>query len=280
MNSKVDLHMHSRASDGSDWIPGLLRKIQKLGIRTFALTDHDTVKGVQRLEKLVPDGIRFIRGIELSCKTEVAKCHILGYNYDLKQKEFLDFVAEAYGVRINKTHNRLRYMEEEFGFRFTAEEKEAQLKNPGKLQLKLLLEKKLRQLHPGTEPVDIFATYFKNLPSGRVDAARAIRAIKNAGGIAVWAHPLGGTGEKRLTKEQFAAQLRTLKEAGIAGLECYYSEYTTEESEMLWQAAMEQGLRISGGSDYHGTGKPHLHLGMLNKEDVIIDRTQLTVLEA
>ena len=109
MNSKVDLHMHSRASDGSDWIPGLLRKIQKLGIRTFALTDHDTVKGVQRMEKIVPDGIRFIRGIELSCKTEVAKCHILGYNYDLKQKEFLDFVAEAYGVRINKTQPSALY---------------------------------------------------------------------------------------------------------------------------------------------------------------------------
>ena len=214
MNSKVDLHMHSRASDGSDWIPGLLRKIQKLGIRTFALTDHDTIKGVQRMEKIVPDGIRFIRGIELSCKTEVAKCHILGYNYDLKQKEFLDFVAEAYG-----------------------------------------------------------------LPSGRVDATRAIRAIKNAGGIAVWAHPLGGTGEKRLTKEQFAAQLQTLKEAGIAGLECYYSEYTTEESEMLWQAAMEQGLRISGGSDYHGRNKKHLHLGMLNKDDAIITEDKLSVLK-
>ena len=279
MNSKVDLHMHSRASDGSDWIPGLLRKIQKLGIRTFALTDHDTVKGVQRMEKLVPDGIHFIRGIELSCKTEVAKCHILGYNYDLKQKEFLDFVAEAYGVRINKTHNRLRYMEEEFGFRFTAEEKEAQLKNPGKLHLKLLLEKKLRQLHPGAEPVDIFATYFKNLPSGRVDATRAIRAIKNAGGIAVWAHPLGGTGEKRLTREQFAAQLRTLKDAGIAGLECYYSEYTAEESEMLRQAAAEQGLRISGGSDYHGRNKKHLHLGMLNKDDAIVTEDKLNVLK-
>ena len=279
MNSKVDLHMHSRASDGSDWIPGLLRTIQELGIRTFALTDHDTIKGVRRMEKLVPDGIRFIRGIELSCKTKVAKCHVLGYNYDLKQKEFLDFVAEAYAVRINKTHNRLRYMEEEFGFEFTAEEKEAQLKSPGKLQLKLLLEKKLQQLHPGAEPVDIFATYFRNLPSGRVDAARAIRAIKNAGGIAVWAHPLGGTGEKRLTGEQFAAQLQTLKEAGVAGLECYYSEYTAAESEMLRQAAMEQGLLISGGSDYHGTNKKHLHLGMLNKDDAIIDRSQLTILD-
>jgi len=279
MNSKVDLHMHSRASDGSDWIPGLLRKIQKLGITTFALTDHDTVKGVQRMEKLIPDGIRFIKGIELSCKTEVAKCHILGYNYDLKQKDFLDFVAEAYAVRINKTHNRLRYMEEEFGFRFTAEEKEEQFRSPGKMKLKKLLEKKLQQLHPGAEPVDIFATYFRNLPSGRVDAARAVQAIKNAGGIAVWAHPLGGTGEKRLTKEKFAAQLQTLKEIGIAGLECYYSEYTAEESEMLRQAAAEQGLLVSGGSDYHGTNKKHLHLGMLNKDDEIVTEDKLSVLK-
>ena len=52
------------------------------------------------------------------------------------------------------------------------------------------------------------------------------------------------------------------------------------EVEALRRAASEKGLLISGGSDYHGTGKPHLHLGMLNKEDVIIDRTQLTVLEA
>lgn len=279
MNSKVDLHMHSRASDGSDWIPGLLRKIEKLGITTFALTDHDIVKGVQRMEKLIPDGIRFIKGIELSCKTEVAKCHILGYNYDLKQKDFLDFVAEAYAVRINKTHNRLRYMEEEFGFRFTAEEKEEQFRSPGKMKLKKLLEKKLQQLHPGAEPVDIFATYFRNLPSGRVDAVRAVQAIKNAGGIAVWAHPLGGTGEKRLTGEKFAAQLQTLKEIGIAGLECYYSEYTAEESEMLRQAAAEQGLLISGGSDYHGTNKKHLHLGMLNKDDEIVTEDKLSVLE-
>ncbi len=279
MNSTVDLHMHSRASDGSDWIPGLLRKIQKLGIQTFALTNHDTIKGVRRMEKLIPDGIRFIRGIELSCKTEVAKCHILGYNYDLSQTAFLDFVAEAYAVRIHKTHNRLRYLEEDHGFVFTAEEKEDQLQSPGKMKLKKLLEKKLQQLHPDAPPVDIFATYFKNLPSGRVEALRAIQAVQAAGGLAVWAHPLGGVGEKRLTEEQFAAQLQTLKKLGIAGVECYYSEYTAEESEMLRQAVVRQGLLISGGSDYHGTNKKHLHLGMLNKDDLVIDSSQLTILD-
>jgi len=139
MNSAVDMHMHSTASDGSDRVPELVRKIQQLGITTFALTDHDTIRGALEMEKLVPDGIRFIRGIEFSCKTEVAKCHILGYNYDPEQAGFPDFVAEAYAVRIHKTHNRLSYLEKEYGFVFTDGEKEEQLKNPGKLQLKKLL---------------------------------------------------------------------------------------------------------------------------------------------
>ena len=118
MSSKVDLHMHSRASDGSDLIPGLLRKIQKLGIRTFALTDHDTIKGVQRMEKLIPDGIRFIKGIELSCKTEVAKCHILGYNYDPEAAPVQELVDRGHSIRMNKVRARLDLLESKFGFTF------------------------------------------------------------------------------------------------------------------------------------------------------------------
>lgn len=279
MNSVIDLHMHSASSDGSDTIPELLAKIQRLGITTFAVTDHDKITGAVEMDKIVPAGIRYIRGIELSCITKVAKCHILGYNYDPADTRFLDFVEEAYAVRIKKTHNRLQYMEEEYGFIFTEEEKQDQLRKANRYHLKTLLEKKLKQQHPDAEPADIFNTYFKNLPSGRVDATRAIKAVKDAGGIAVWAHPLGGTGEKRLTSEQFFAQLKTLKKAGIIGVECYYSEYTMEEVEMLRQAAVKENLYISGGSDYHGTNKPHLHPGMLNKDDTLIDEARLTILE-
>ena len=280
MNSRVDLHMHSKASDGSDTIPELLKKIQTLGIHTFAVTDHDKIDGAAEMEQIVPEDIRFIRGVELSCKTGKDKCHILGYNYDLNDKAFLAFVAEAFSVRINKTYNRLSYLEEKFGFRFTDEEKEEQLRNPGKPQLKKLLEKKLRELQPDAGPVDIYETYFKDMPGGRVDAARAIRAVKAAGGIAVWAHPLGGTGEKRLTKEQFPVLLKKLCDAGLDGLECCYSEYTSEESGWLCRAAAEHGLLVSGGSDYHGTGKPHLHPGMLNRDDATVQEKQLTVLRA
>ena len=122
MSSMVDLHMHSKASDGTDFIPELLKSIQIHGIKTFALTDHDTIKGVLDMENLVPEGIRFIKGVELSCKTKVAKCHILGYNYDPSNTGFLKFVAEAHDVRIKKNHNRLTYLKKIYDIEFTDEE--------------------------------------------------------------------------------------------------------------------------------------------------------------
>ena len=281
MNSKVDLHMHSEVSDGSDSIQELLQKIKTLGITTFALTDHDTVKGALEMEKLVPAEIKYIRGIELSCKTEIAKCHILGYGYDSANTELQMLVKELHAIRKNKTQNRFRYLTDEFGFEFTEEERRTieSKESPGKPDFKELVEKKMRESDPQGKPVNIYETFFKHLPDGRIDAIRAIKAVKAAGGIVVWAHPLGGTGEKRLTEREFGAQLNLLCSEGLDGLECYYSEYTMEEVEMLQRIAEQKGLLVSGGSDYHGTRKPHLHLGMLNKEEEIISIEKLTVVD-
>ncbi len=281
MNSKVDLHIHTVVSDGTDTIPELLKKLQVLGITTFAVTDHDAIDGALEMESVVPAGIKFIKGVELSCKTEVAKCHILGYNYDPNNAAFRNFVEEANDVRMNKTERRWKYLTEDLGFDFSEEEKAAlfKIKSPAKPAFAELIQKYLPPVQPGEEPIDIYKTYFENFPGGRVDAIGAIKAVKAAGGIVVWAHPFGGTREKRLTEKQFRDQLELLGNAGIDGLECYYSEYTKEEVEALCRAAGEKGLLISGGSDYHGTGKPHLHLGMLNKEDSVIKEGQLTVLD-
>ena len=281
MNSKVDLHIHTVVSDGTDTIPELLKKLQALGITTFAVTDHDAIDGALEMESIVPAGIKFIKGVELSCKTEVAKCHILGYNYAPNHAAFRSFVEEANTVRMNKTERRWKYLTEELGFDFSEDEKAAlfKIKSPAKPAFAELIQKHLPPVQPGEEPIDIYKTYFENFPGGRVDAIGAIKAVKAAGGIVVWAHPFGGTREKRLTEKQFRNQLELLCNAGIDGLECYYSEYTMDEVETLRSAASEKGLLISGGSDYHGTGKPHLHLGMLNKDDAIIQEELLTVLD-
>ncbi len=69
--------------------------------------------------------------------------------------------------------------------------------------------------------------------NSRFDGDEAIQIIKNAGGIPVWAHPLGGEGEKHLSKEEFLPRLETMIASGIQGLECYYSRYNQEEIEIL-----------------------------------------------
>ena len=78
----ADLHMHSTYSDGTDTPGQLLEKLREKGIRTFALTDHDTLAGVAEMGRLTLSGERFIPGVELSCQTKLRKCHILGYRYD------------------------------------------------------------------------------------------------------------------------------------------------------------------------------------------------------
>ena len=96
---------------------------------------------------------------------------------------------------------------------------------------------------------------------------------QSAGGVPVWAHPLGGEGESHMSAEEFLPRLKIMIECGIQGLECYYSRYNTQETEFLLKCANENNLLISGGSDYHGTNKD-IPAGMLN-----ITADKLTIVE-
>ena len=74
----------------SDTIENLIFNIKKSGIKTFALTDHDTVAGCNEVISKLPSDIKFIPSIELTCKEDFVKCHILGYNCDFRNKKLLD----------------------------------------------------------------------------------------------------------------------------------------------------------------------------------------------
>ena len=90
----------------------------------------------------------------------------------------------------------------------------------------------------------------------------AVNAIISAGGIPVWAHPLGGEGEVHISEEEFYKKFEVMKSIGIRGLECHYSRYDKKEAEFLVKVAKENGLFITGGSDYHGWRKPGTELGV------------------
>jgi len=276
MNSKFDLHMHSTASDGSDTIPILWEKLKNSRIRVFSLTDHDTISGTLEMEKLVSDDVFFLRGVELSCVSPAGKCHILGYHFDPNDPLLRRVLNEVSALRAAKLQNRLKYLKTRHGIEFT--EKELAWLNgqttPGKPHMAQLLVAR-------GEAKDIPDAIYGLLsfPDGeiRTDTRRAIEAILHAGGIPVWAHPLGGEGEPSLSEAQFAPLFEELLSYGLQGLECYYSRYTAAQIAFLLTQAKAKRLYISGGSDYHGRNKKNIELGKLNADSIPVELGALTL---
>lgn len=276
--STVDLHMHSAASDGSDTVPELLEKVQAAGITAFSVTDHDTVDGAMEMQRLVPDGLRYIPGIEFSSVTARGKCHILGYNYDPASADFQEVLVCGKTLRARKLTCRLEVLKEKFGICLTQEELAwlHRQSSPGKPHIAQLLVE--RGLFPNIKTAISEVVNHCKAPLSRIPAEKVVPAILHAGGVPVWAHPLGGEGERLLDEAEFTAQLRCLTSLGIRGLECYYSRYTPEQIRFLKNAAGRSGLLVSGGSDFHGRNKANISPGKLNASDVPVPIDQITVL--
>lgn len=279
MSNRLDLHIHSQASDGADSIPDLLRKIQRSDIHTFAITDHDTLEGSDQMKTLVPDALHFIRGIEFTCITPNRKCHILGYGFDPLDSNFQHALTLVKNLRQEKKRLRIDFLKNELGIELTKDELTwlTQQVSPGKPNFAEIVVK-----HGLAPDIDTAIAQYINkckTPREGIDAQIAIQAILKSGGIPVWAHPLGGEGERRLTTDEFHTQLTTLIEYGIQGLECYYSRYSQKESAFLLSEAQSHDLLVSAGSDYHGSNKKNLDLGQLNTENVMIHPDQVTLLK-
>ena len=277
--AKFDLHLHTNNSDGSDTPSELISKIIASGIEIFSVTDHDTIEGALETAKIVPVCKTFIYGVELTCKTRGIKSHILGYNYDPENLEIHNLIKQGKILRREKLEKRIKYLKEVWNIDLTKEELDwlYSRKSVVKTHFANILVK--RGL--ADDNISAMAKYLDGCKTGntRFDGEKAINIIKNAGGIVVWAHPLGGEGEEHLSAEEFLPQLEIMIECGIQGLECYYSRYNLEEIEFLLECAKKHNLFITGGSDYHGANKT-VPLGRLNVSDTEIDSDKITILRA
>ena len=275
--AKADLHIHSNFSDGSNNLEELVDIIVKNNLKIVALTDHDTVSGNIEMESLIPRDISFIKGVELTCTVQDIKCHILGYDINPKNEELNDLINLGKQLRKQKLETRIEYLKNKYGIEFTKEELDwlYSRRSVVKTHIANLLVK--RGL--ASNNVEAMKNYIDACKTGntRFDGIKAISAIKSAGGIPVWAHPLGGEGEKHISKDEFLPKLNIMISCGIKGLECYYSRYNQEEIEFLVDCAAENNLMISGGSDYHGENKQGIPIGKLNTENTLVDSSKLTI---
>ena len=276
--ARFDLHLHSDNSDGSFSVKELLEKVREANIKIFALTDHDTVNGLFEIEKTkLPADIKFINGVELTCKLRDIKCHILGYNINPQNKDLTELIVLGKKLRRTKLETRIKYLKEVWNIELTKDELEWLYSR--KSVVKTHIANILVNRGLSDNNVDAMKKYLDACKTGntKFDGEEAIKTIIAAGGIPVWAHPLGGEGEEHLSEKEFLPKLKTMIECGIKGLECYYSRYNINEIEFLKACAKENNLLISGGSDWHGTNKT-VPLGRLNTDDISVDSEEISIL--
>ena len=251
----VDMHLHSRYSDGSDSVHSLVEKLIENGFTTFSLTDHDSVNGIPELLSCANGRAKAIPGVEFSCMDEKARCHILAYHFDTKNPHIQSLVDQGDALRRKNFENRKNHLEKKHGIIFTEDELAWLFSLPkiGKPHIaKVLIARGLAK-----DTQEVIRKYLDGCKDHdeRLQAREVISGILAAGAIPVWAHPLGGEGEKHLTEEEFSSLAKRLIAHGIKGMECYYSRYTKDEITFLLQKADEFHLAVSGGSDYHGANK-------------------------
>ena len=249
----VDMHLHTTASDGSFSPSEVVQRAKLSGVKVFSLTDHDTTAGVHEVEDEIPEGMEFFKGIEFSCKAGDIKCHILGYSYDDNHPDFIKALAAAEAKREDKLTTRIEHLREVDGIELTADEitELEAIPSAGKPHIANIL---MRRGIPGTR-TEIINRYLEFGVESRISAELAIRAIKSSGGVAIWAHSLGGENEIHMNREELEGRLDVLQGIGIEGLECFYSRYDDREIAMLLEIAESRGLLVSGGSDFHGKNK-------------------------
>lgn len=253
MTNTIDLHTHSTASDGIYSPSELLQQAHDIGLRTLALTDHDTTAGLDdAAEAALHLGVELIPGIELNTDVGNDEIHVLGYYLEYQRPEFQQILQVLRDARVRRGERMVELLNEQ-GVRITWERvREIAQGAVGRPHIaRALMETGYVQ-----SVSEAFDKYIgKNspayVPRYKLAPVDAIRLIRSANGLPVLAHPLQTPGLDELRK-----WLPQLVEAGMIGLEVYYGPYTEQEIETLYDLATQYHLIPTGGSDFHG---PNMH---------------------
>lgn len=272
----IDLHSHTKASDGEKTPEELIDLAINKNITALAITDHDTVDSLEAAERYAAtkENFLFIPGIEMEATVSKGQMHILGLFIDYKDKIFLDklsYIKDARNSRNEKFIEELNKM----GYEITLDElKEISGGNTiGKPHFARVFLKK-NYIKTKNE---MFDRFFNQPPLNKYQKSSytpkdVITMLKNAGGTVILAHPQ----TLKLEREELIERLIELKSYGLDGLECYHSKQTPEQMKEFKEIAKELNLLISKGSDYHGPAvKPETELGTGNNNNIVSDEEDI-----
>ena len=255
--TRIDLHCHSTASDGTLTPAELVRAGAAAGLDVMAITDHDTTGGWAAAAEARPEGLRLVRGAELSCRWHGAEqwpiaLHMLAYLFDPTEPRLAADLLRLRTDREQRAEKIVAKLSAD-GVPITWDEVSGYAAG-GSVGRPHIAQALIRAglVRTTTEAFAsrwLGARYF--VPKSDLDVFEAVRAVRAAGGVTVFAHPRA-TSRGRVVPDRL---IEELAEAGLVGLEADHEDHSPVEREHVRALAEDLGLVVTGSSDFHGTHK-------------------------
>ena len=246
---KADLHMHSTASDGVLAPDELMRRAADRGFTHVALTDHDSMAGIPMARETAQKlGMTLIPGVELSCGAQ-KEIHVLGYGFDPENEALHAFCCS----RVRQREARTAAMVE----RLCALGKPVDIMRVRELARGVMgrphVARALVEAGHVLSVSEAFDRFLKlgkpaYVPKEDVKVSEAVRLIREAGGVAVLAHPM----ELKMGDTMLESLIGEWKSQGLEGVEVYHPSAQNNHASFLLHLAQRENLLVTGGSDFHG----------------------------
>jgi predicted metal-dependent phosphoesterase TrpH len=259
--AKADLHVHSTASDGSVDPADLAALALKAGMAAFALTDHDSVEGVAAAREAARKaGVELVAGVELTGYAPApdgseVEVHIVGLFVDETSQALLGRLRELREARVDRVHRMMARLHE---IGLDVDEQAVLARAQGGSVGRVHVAQQMVEQGYCADLRDAFDRYIgagcpAYVPKEQLTPAEAVQLAHSAGGCSVLSHPglLLGVEE----------HLPGLVESGLDAIEVHYPMHSDRDEARLLEMARENGLAVSGGSDFHGAAKPDVHVG-------------------
>lgn len=253
---RIDLHTHSRASDGTESPGDLVIAAAAAGLDVVAVTDHDTTSGWAEAVERVPQGLTVLRGAELSCRYEGVPLHLLAYLFDPAHPGLREQMDHARDDRVPRAREITRRLAEA-GHAITWDDVLARVEPGGTVGRPHIADTLVANgVRPDRSAVfadllhDAGPFYVEHFA---MDPMEAVRLVADAGGVTVWAHPFARKRGQVVPDGAFA----DMAAAGLDGIEVEHRDNNAADRLHLLDIAREHGLLTTGSSDYHGSGKPN-----------------------